>query len=266
MMEYSENMRTAALAEQEQSQRPAPPIPDPAGRWALFLDVDGTLLELAVAPDAVRIPGQLRPLLARLHQQLDGALALVSGRSIVGIDELFAPLRLPSAGLHGLERRDARGALLRTPIDRHNLELMRQGAYRLADAMPDVLVEDKGYTVAFHFRTALQQQSALHAAVQDVARQSGFAVQAGHYVYELKPAGVHKGCALEAFLAEPPFAGRTPIFLGDDLTDEYALETTRRLHGTAIQVGPRPSIAAHYALADPAAVLYWLSRWQERLS
>lgn len=240
------------------------PLPAVEQRWALFMDVDGTLLELAVSPDAVVMPRQLPSILERLQVALDGAVALVSGRSIASLDGLFNPLLLPCAGLHGLERRSLSGAVEIVDVDPLAIAQMHRRARALGAAMPQVLVEDKNYAIGFHYRQAPELKAALLIAVTDIARDCGFEIQAGHYLFEIKPAGADKGSALDAFLREAPFAGRTPIFLGDDLTDEFALATVRQHEGMAIQVGPRISAAANFALKEPAVVLQWLQRWLER--
>jgi trehalose 6-phosphate phosphatase len=241
------------------------PIPSLAQQWALFLDVDGTLLDFAPTPDAVYVPPPLIALLAQLQTQLQGALALVSGRSIMVLDHLFAPLRLPSAGLHGLERRDYQGVQLRAAVDMVALEQMRTAATTLKRAFPNVLIEDKHYAVALHYGEAQTQQMELRAAVEQIARETGFELQAGRLVFELKPPAVNKGDSLTAFLAEAPFSGRLPVFLGDDLTDVHALAVAQQRGGMAIQVGSRLVNTAPFALADPTAVLRWLQHWGERL-
>lgn len=236
----------------------------PAAQWALFLDVDGTLLELAATPEAVQIPAGLPALLQQLHRHLHGALALISGRAIVTLDQLFTPLQLPAAGLHGFERRDAAGTVQRADIDTAAVAQLRSAVQALAATLPGVLLEDKGCTFALHYRQAPDYRQRLGAAVAALAHGAGFDLLAGHCVYELKPPGVHKGSALDAFLAEAPFAGRRPVFLGDDSTDEFALAAARGAGGIAIQVGGRRSEAAQFALTDPAAVRAWLQRWEQR--
>jgi len=261
----SDQRRAFMCSSSHKVARSAPPLPDPARHWALFLDVDGTLLDIKPTPDAVRVPPGLPDLLLSLSHKLDGALAFVSGRPIAGLDRLFAPLRIPCAGLHGVERRDARGHLHRATQDESILCELRRSAFELARALPGVLVEDKHYTVALHYARAPEHQAALFAATAAIAGRTGFELQAGHHIYELKPPGADKGGALTAFLEESPFSGRRPLFLGDDLTDEYAHAVTRGHGGMAIQVGSRCASVAQYMLEDPASVLRWLRRWDESL-
>lgn len=245
---------------------PPPPIPAPEARWALFLDVDGTLLELAPTPDSVKIPDGLVDLLRRLHAHLDGALALVSGRRIEVVDALFAPLQLPCAGLHGLEWRDSNGRESRAPINPGALAAMRSTVQRIVEKFPEVLVEDKIFSIAFHFRNARLQQAALRVELETIAFDTGFVIQAGIDVYELKPPGRNKGSALNMFMHDTRFHNRVPIYIGDDLTDENALSAAQKMAGIGIQVGTVMPSAARFGLADPAAVLHWLRRWDEQLS
>lgn len=244
----------------------APLAPAPTCEWALFLDVDGTLLDFAPTPDAVEVPPSLIDVLTRLHTQLQGALALISGRSIATLDQLFEPLRLPCAGLHGIERRDDRGRLHRMAVDEAVLVRLHSAIRELAITFPDVRIEDKLYAVALHYSENEARQAELRVCAESIARDTGFELQPGRLVFELKPPSVNKGDALTAFLTEAPFAGRLPVFLGDDLTDEHALDVARKCGGMAIQVGTRLSGAAQFALTDPAAVQRWLQHWGEDLS
>jgi trehalose 6-phosphate phosphatase len=245
---------------------PPPPIPALEANWALFLDVDGTLLDLAPTPDAVKVPDGLVELLTRLQDRLDGALALISGRRIETLDTLFAPLKLPCAGLHGFEWRDSAGRETHSPIDTHAVEAMRGAAKRLAEEFPSVLMEDKIYSIAFHFRAAKLHQPALRARIEAIAENTGFLIQSGIDVYELRPPGADKGTALNIFMREAPFRHRVPIYIGDDLTDEHALAAAQKLTGVGIQVGTLMPSAARFGLTDPAAVIHWLRRWEEQLS
>lgn len=244
--------------------RAAPPLLDDGGAGALgpvalFLDVDGVLLTLADAPDAVAVPPALVARLGELHTRLDGALALVSGRRIAVLDALFAPLRLPSAGLHGLERRHGEcrwQACVATPAA---LARLREAAQQIAARHPGALVEDKGLALALHWRAAPQAAPALSAlATAALASLPGYHLQPGDCVVELKPQGADKGAAIEAFLAEAPFAGRRPVFLGDDLTDEHGFERVNQRGGISVLVGARATSAARYALPGVAAVHAWL--------
>lgn len=232
---------------------------------ALFLDVDGTLLELAATPQAVSVSDDLREGLRMLFLGSGGAVALVSGRAIADLDALFAPLTLPSAGLHGYEHRGASGAYRRRPPPATAaLEDARGAMVHLARQHPGLMVEDKQFALALHYRNAPHLEDAVVKAMREVAgRLAGeLELQQGKMVVELRPAGATKAEAVAAFLAEPPFAGRRPIFLGDDLTDEPAFELVNRLEGVSVVVSATRPSAARARLADVSAVRRWLAQLQ----
>lgn len=233
-----------------------PTPPRPARDWALFLDVDGTLLDLAPAPDQVHVPGELVDDLRRLHEALDGALALVSGRPLEALDALFAPLRLPAIGLHGLQQRD--GQLIEREIP-HELPTVLAGARELAAKFPGTLVEDKGITLALHWRNEPDAEDPfLQLASWALTLLPGYRLQPGHDVIELRPDGHDKGDAIAAMLSRPPFEGRMPAFIGDDLTDEHGFDAVNARRGLTVLVGERSPSAAIYGLHDPTAVRAWL--------
>ena len=242
---------------QRDKPRPRPPVP--ADDWALFLDVDGCLVDFAETPDAVSVPARLRDTLEVLATRLDGALALVSGRPLQGIDALFAPLRLNAAGLHGLERRSGRGTL-DAPEAPAALARVREDADQLARQWPGVVVEDKGATLALHWRAAPAARDPLRDfADAALPRLPGYQLQHGNQVVELRPANGDKGSAIDALLEEPPFRGRVPVFAGDDITDESGFAIVNRRGGMSVLVGTREPSAAHYALRSPEAVRRWLA-------
>ncbi len=233
--------------------------------WALFLDVDGTLLEIAPIPAAVRVPKRAIGVLASLHPRLDGAIALVTGRRIADLDALFAPLRLPAAGVHGAERRDAVG----------NVTVAERGA-RLAPARrvlaawqaahAGTVLEDKGAALALHYRATPEWEVEARRAVIEALAALGpdFHLQEGKKVLEIKANATGKGSAIETFMEEPPFRGRCPVFIGDDLTDEDGFDAVNRLGGHSIAVGldNRPT-RARWRLRDEQDVLSWLERGAE---
>lgn len=229
---------------------------------ALFLDVDGTLLEIAAAPQSVSVPGDLRERLRALFLAGGGAIALVSGRAITDLDKLFAPLTLPSAGLHGFERRCASGIYRRrTPPSAAALGVAREAMLRLAREHPGLLVEDKQFALALHYRGAPQLEDTVVATMKGIASNlvGELELQRGKMVVELRPAGATKAEAVAAFLAEAPFAGRLPVFIGDDLTDEPAFELLNRLNGVSVVVNAGRPSAARARLPDVAAVHGWLA-------
>ncbi len=231
-------------------------------RWALFLDVDGTLVEFAPTPDAVRVGQRLVELLNRLNTALGGAVALVSGRPIAKLDELFDPLRLPAAGNHGIERRDATGETFLPDIQPRDLDPVRAAFERFAEDNAGVVVEDKGTSVALHYRLAPEAADSArrlaHSIMLDIG--SGFCTQTGKMLVELRPAGADKGGAIEAFMTEPPFAGRVPVFIGDDETDEDGFAAVNRIGGHSIRVGDADSSVASWWACDIGAVLDWLEQ------
>lgn len=228
-------------------------------RAALFLDFDGTLAEIAPRPQDVRVPAELLGLLGALQARLDGALAIVSGRPVVEIDHFLAPLRLAVAGVHGAQGRRADGRTWQmTPP---SLAQAVDSASALVQAHPDLILERKGVAVALHYRAAPHLESLCIATLAQAVRDTpGLELLRGKCVVELKPSAVSKGRAIQDFLCEPPFAGRRPIFIGDDVTDEAGFEAVQRLGGDGIKVGTGASLARH-RLADPQAVHLWLAAW-----
>lgn len=228
---------------------------------ALFLDVDGTLLHIADTPDAVTIERATVELLRRAHAATAGALALITGRRIADVDRMFAPLALPVAGQHGSERRDAAGAVHRQAQAAPELGEVRAQLDAFAASHPGVLVEDKGLTVAIHYRLAAHAEAAVTALAERLAARPGgtLAIQRGKMVVELRQAGKDKGTAIAEFMDEVPFRGRTPVFLGDDLTDEYGFGIVNGLGGLAIKVGDGPT-EARARLPGVDAVRGWLER------
>jgi trehalose 6-phosphate phosphatase len=219
---------------------------------ALFLDFDGTLVEIAPEPGAVVVPSGLVPTLSSLQQYLGGAMAVVSGRPISEIDQFLGPLRLPVAGVHGAERRSAAGGVDRVPS--HSLEAVRQAAQLLVAQQPRLLLEDKGSSIALHYRQAPHLEAqCLDLMQKAVDRSPGLSLLRGKMVVEAKPGSASKGSAIEAFLREAPFAGRTPVFVGDDVTDEVGFSTVQRLGGLGVKVGEGPTVAWQ-RLADPGAL------------
>jgi len=246
---------------------PAPPLPDGAARWALLLDVDGTLLDFADDPQAVEVRASLLDLLHRLHQALDGALALVSGRGLDDLDRLFGNPRWAAIGLHGLELRHADGSFRRIDVAPAQQERMRDVTRSLAARFDGVRVEDKGSAIALHCPHGPGQLSELHKAARELLRDlPGVELQPGRRVLEFKPANMDKGRAVEELIRRGTFVGRTPAYLGDDLTDEHAFAVINQRDGISVRVGLREPTLAHYTLSDPAATSIWLNRLLEALN
>jgi trehalose 6-phosphate phosphatase len=230
---------------------------------ALFVDVDGTLLEIAPTPLAVRVDTGLTDLLRALLLGTSGALALVSGRSIAEMDALFLPLTLSAAGLHGFERRGASGSYdcRRLPAA-PALERARAMMLELANEHPGLLVEDKRFSLALHYRRVPQLENVVARAMTDIAAsvRPEFELQMGKMVAELRPAGSTKGAAVSEFMSEHPFRGRVPVYIGDDLTDESAFEWVNGAGGLSIAVNVSGATAARELLPSVSAVRAWLAQ------
>jgi trehalose 6-phosphate phosphatase len=241
-------------------------LPNFAPDWALFLDIDGTLLDLAPTPGSVVVEPSLRDCLSGLSTALRGALALVSGRSINDIDRLFAPLKLPVAGLHGAERRTMDGSIRRHAADKNIMTTARERLARLQETWNGLLLEDKGGAIAVHYRARPDLKTMVEEACAAIAEElgSGLQLQLGKSVMEFVAAGVSKGAAIEEFSAEAPFAGRRAVMLGDDVTDESGFASVHALGGISIKVGEGSSIACR-RVASPALVRDWLARYLEYL-
>ncbi|MHC1478916.1 trehalose-phosphatase [Frateuria aurantia] len=239
----------------------APPLPVAGDAWALFLDVDGTLLPFRERPEQVTVPPPLQSLLGALYQALDGAMALVSGRPIEELQQLFGAPPWPLAGLHGLELKLPDGRVRQTPVKPESIKQLRHSAMLVAEELPGVRLEDKGIAVALHCRAAPSHYDALLIACeQAVQNLPGFELQPGNLVVEIKPAAMKKGHAVQSLMEVPPFLGRRPVYLGDDLTDEHAFATVNLENGITTRVGTREPTLAQFALRDPVDVLSWLSR------
>lgn len=234
-----------------------PPVPQP-DRTALFLDLDGTLAEIRPDPDLVAIPHATLDTLRQLQGLLDGALAILSGRPGADVDRLLRPLALPYAASHGAERRDRDGVVTRAPAVASLPAAHAALRDQVAD-WPGVWIETKGHGLAVHFRAAPGFGPRVEAAVRATAARHApdFDVQPGKMVFELRPHGFDKGGALRAFMQAEPFAGRLPVMVGDDLTDEAAFIAARQVGGYGVKIGAGPS-AAPWRLDGPRALAGWL--------
>jgi trehalose 6-phosphate phosphatase len=219
---------------------------------ALFLDFDGTMVDIAPLPTAVHVPEPLLGVLRALQGYLGGAIAVISGRPIAQIDEFLAPMQLALAGVHGAERRGADGTM--TLLDTHPLDRVEEVARTLAAQHSRLLIEVKRGSLALHYRLAPELEPVVLRAMQEAVDASpGVTLLRGKMVAEAKPGGASKGLAIEDFLREPPFSGRRPVFIGDDVTDEAGFLTVQRLGGIGIKVGDGATVAVG-RLADPPAL------------
>lgn len=234
-----------------------PLMPALTANHALFLDFDGTLTDLAAQPHSVQVPVGLPPTLLALHRLLGGALAIITGRKQADIDEFLVPLTLPMASEHGAQYRLADGS--QPAVDPPDLRTVVAAAEALVAQHPELLVETKRASVALHFRQAQHLETLCRETLQRaMCSVSGVELLHGKCVFEVKPSGVNKGQAIAAFMQTRPFAGRTPVFVGDDVTDEAGFASVIALGGLAIKVGEGPS-QAQFRCTTPAALRGWLS-------
>ena len=235
--------------------------------WGLFLDIDGTLVDFAARPDGVCVDPALKSILRLVLEATGGAVALISGRSIVDIDRILAPLQLPVAGQHGVERRNAAGDICVYAMPTARLRSVAKTLERLAAQSPALLFENKGATLALHYRRvpglAPYLIEIMHGLLASLG--GGFELLAGNMVFEIKPGGANKGTAIAEFMQERPFRGRVPVFIGDDLTDEYGFKLVNSLGGHSVKVGAGVT-AARWRLAGPNAVRAWLGAFATRPS
>ena len=236
-------------------------IVDPASdEFSLFFDVDGTLIDIAPHPDDVVVAPSLVRDLGRALARYGGAVALISGRTVGNLDSLFDPLRLPASGVHGAEFRFRPDSVVET----RGLELpviTWEQLMALLAPFPGVLVENKTYSFAVHYRTTPDLRLDLEAILAGFIANNpdlGLTLMPGHYVFELKSPAINKGAAISRFLELPEFRGRRPIFLGDDVTDQAGFDMVLANDGFAYSVGvPKPGVSGHFV--NPATVREWLS-------
>lgn len=245
-----------------------PNIPPPAALLrdaALFLDFDGTLVELAARPELVRADARLTALLARLVTCLSGRVAIISGRSVDSISALLGPLPIMIAGSHGLEVRGHDGKLS-LPERPAALDRILPVMTDFAKTKPGLLVEEKPFGTALHYRGAPDMHAASHALARALADDTGLHLQTGKMMVELRVGGADKGSALRRLMALPPMAGCRPVFLGDDDTDEPAMIAAADLSGAGILIGAPRQSAAAYRLPDVPATLAWLETACEEMT
>ena len=237
-------------------------VPAFAEGWSLFLDVDGTLLDIAQYPGGVAVSPRLQHELEVAYRLSGGGVALISGRNLADLDRLFGPMHFPAAGQHGLERRDSKGNITRS-ID--TLNRISRAAHALDEqsrVRDGILVEHKGLSLALHYRGAPESREWAEFTMRALLAGLGpdFQLVAGKMVYELKPGGRDKGTAIADFMTEPPFAGRLPVFIGDDLTDEDGFNVVNLAGGHSIKVGQGKSLA-RWRLSDAQSVRSWLGAY-----
>ena len=233
-----------------------PPPPPLGPRDALFLDFDGTLAEIAASPRKVVVDPRIPALLIGLAQRLDGAVAVVSGRSLEDVERLLRPYAGAMAGIYGLERREANGKTMASaPLP--ELVQAREIMTEFTATRPGVMLEDKGLALAIHYRDSPEHGPACRVAARAVAR-GRLTMVPGKMVIEIHPDGMDKGRAIQTFMDEPPFRGRRPVYLGDDRPDEAGFSLVNRSGGISVMVGPAFVTAAQYRMDSVAEVIDWL--------
>jgi trehalose 6-phosphate phosphatase len=227
--------------------------PAPRRNWALFLDIDGTLLDIASRPDTVIVPVALAPTLAKAQAHLGGALAIASGRTLAEIDQLMAPLRMPCVAEHGAVVRYPGGAVAVAGADCAVPERWKFELHAGLRGWKGVIVEEKGYSVAVHYRLAPERETDVRAIVAAVAAQDPvqFEVMPARMTFEIRHRHLTKAAAVERFMPSPPFAGRLPVFVGDDVTDEDGFRAALARGGLALRVEETFG-------GEPARVRRWL--------
>jgi trehalose 6-phosphate phosphatase len=239
----------------------APPLASDLRQCAILLDIDGTILDIAPSPPQVWVPTGLRQSLSRLADLTGGAIALVSGRSINDIDLIFSPLQLPTIGVHGAEMRASADGDVQTRVAPLSKTLKRKLA-SVAELGPGILVEDKGYSLALHYRLAPEKGPAVLAAIAKICAgipEEAIEILPGKLVVDIKPARINKGDAVCALMRHAPFTGRHPIFIGDDTTDLPVFDIIPKFGGQAYSVGGIVAdVDGHFA--TPEAVRDWLSQ------
>ncbi len=237
-------------------------MPDPA-RLSLkdksvFLDFDGTLVDIAPAPDAILVPGELRGRLAALQQATDGAVAIVSGREVADIETWLPDFTGPVAGGHGSHLRTADGSMECVDIDTSRLGAIQNAIAGFADASPGLIAEMKTAGCVLHYRQNPDLGRDAGNFVADlIASYPEFAAEQAKMAIEIKATGVSKANAVETLMAAPPFAGRTPLFAGDDVSDEAAFEWVNERGGISIRIGDGPS-AAQWRISSVAGFASWI--------
>ncbi|MBI1359260.1 MAG: trehalose-phosphatase [Alphaproteobacteria bacterium] len=236
-------------------------LPEPSPRLlqgaSLFLDFDGTLVDIVARPDAVEVSETLRALMSRLWESLDGRLAIVSGRPAHQVRQLFGDPEFAIGGSHGLEMHWP-GGRIRSPARPEGLDEALAELHRLKERHPALLVEEKPFGAALHYRLAPEAEDDCRTLAVRISQSTGLPLQPGKMVFELTAAGADKGSAVRAFMTEPEMNSGRPVFVGDDVTDEAGFAAAAALGGAGVLVGPMRETAAAYRLHDVGATLLWL--------
>lgn len=228
-------------------------------RHAIFLDFDGTLVELAERPELVQVTDDTRTLLSALNTHFSGAVAIITGRDITIIDNFLSPLKLPVAGVHGLIRRDVNGEMHKPLFDTVPLDAVAESLHDLMQEEPDLFLERKQGAIVLHYRQRPDLEDRCKTIMTRIAEANpSITLRMGKMVIEAVAFPTDKGRAIESFLGEPPYIGRTPVFAGDDVTDEDGFLVVNRRNGVSIKVGEGQT-SASCRVADRTALIAWLN-------
>lgn len=239
---------------------PIPVSTQNVGRHALLFDLDGTLAPIAATPQQAQVPQETLGVLQRLEKLATGAVAIVSGRPLSQIDSLIHPLTLCAAGLHGAQWREPDGSVHQLPVDTAAVAAMVSSLAPMVDRWPGLQLEDKGLSLAVHYRNAPDHEHDVRIAAEAALQPhvDRFVLQPGKMVIEIKPRQASKAAAINRMMGLAPFAGRVPLFAGDDLTDEAGFQAVKAMGGITIKVGEGDT-AADFRLPTPAALASWLA-------
>ena len=226
---------------------------------AIFLDFDGTLVEIAPSPNEIEVDPLTLITLETLFRKFDGALAIITGRKLEDIDTCLFPLILPAAGIHGVERRSSNGSI-HTPAHDAKLSQIKKIISEYSKKNFGVFLEDKGQSLAVHYRMAPDKEKPIKLLLSKLTRnRDDLQILSGKMVYEVKPVSINKGTAIEAFMTEIPFKNRTPLFVGDDQTDEDAFKYVNKIGGLSVRVGTEGTSLAKFRLQNVVVARKWLS-------
>lgn len=233
--------------------------PPPQMEWAWFFDVDGTLVELAPTPSSVVVHDDLTPAISLLHELTGGAVSIITGRSISDVETFLDLPEVAVSGQHGLELRSADGTVTSRKVGVTHLRKIADELKKVVEKHPDLIIEEKGMSIALHYRLAPRSASYAHRVMRSLKEKyaPGFVIQKGKRVVELKPAGTDKGNVIRHLMANPPFKGRVPVFVGDDVTDEAGFKVVNEMNGYSIKVGTGPT-TARYRMSGVTKLREWL--------
>ncbi len=243
-----------------------PALPQNDAPFAVFLDIDGTLIDIAPTPQSVVVPAILVPLLGRLSEALDGALAIITGRQVADVDRFLTPLRLPIAGVHGAEMRaDLDGEI--SPRTEGLDPSLIAAVQKLGEIDPGIIIEPKGVSIAVHYRLAGAHGAVLEKELRDLvgAGPNSAEICVGRKVVEILPKYVSKGGALKSFMSQAGFDGRRPIMIGDDVTDRSAFEAAELFGGHGLRVAGEYFQREDADFDSPGHVLEWLAQFVDDL-